>query len=109
MKCIESVLKYKDQFPALFSEGFDKRPEAQLFDIKHDAACTDNLADNPQYASTKKDLEQQLKKLLAEQGDPRMLGYGDIFDSYPRFGLMRNWPGFQERGKYNPAFQNKRD
>ncbi len=99
------MIKYRDQFPALFNEGFEKRPGEQLFDIRHDPACTTNLASSPEYASIKNDLENELKKLLTEQKDPRMLGYGDIFDSYPRFGGMRNWPGFKEKGKYNPAFQ----
>ncbi|MDP4285258.1 MAG: sulfatase [Bacteroidota bacterium] len=103
----EFMLKNKDQFPGLFSEGFEKRPAEQLFDIKRDAACTHNLAGNPEYASIKKDLKERLKKLLTQQGDPRMLGYGDIFESYPRFGLMRKWPGFKERGKYNPEYEPK--
>ena len=101
------MLKNKKQFPALFDEGFEKRPAEQLFDIKRDAACTNNLADKPRYAAVKNKLKTELEKLLTQQGDPRMLGNGDIFDSYPRFGLMRNWPGFKERGKYNPAFQHK--
>lgn len=101
------MLKNRDKFSELFSEGFNKRPAEQLFDIKRDAACTHNLAGNPEYASIRKDLKDQLEKLLTQQGDPRMLGDGDIFDSYPRFGLMRNWPGFKERGKYNPAYEPK--
>lgn len=103
------MLKNRNQFPELFSEGFQKRPAEQLFDIKRDPACIHNLAGNAEYASIKKDLKGHLEKLLVKQGDPRMLGDGDIFDSYPRFGLMRNWPGFKERGKYNPAFQHTRD
>jgi len=42
---------------------------------------------------------------LKKQGDPRVTGNGDIFESYPRFGAMRNFPGFKKRGEYNPAFQ----
>jgi len=101
------MIDYKDEFPPLFEEGFEKRPADQLFDIKRDPWCTKNLADNPKYVVIKNALKDQLKKLLTQQGDPRMLGYGDIFDSYPRFGLMRNWPGFKEKGKYNPAYEPK--
>lgn len=37
---------------------------------------------------------------------PRMHGYGDIFESYPRFGPMRpKLGGFSEQGKYNPKYQ----
>lgn len=98
------MIEKKDQWPDLFEEGFAKRPEEQLFDIKKDPACRHNLAAEPKYNSVKKELRAQLERLLKDQGDPRMLGYGDIFDSYPRFGLMRNWPGFKERGKYNQAY-----
>lgn len=98
------MIQHRDKFPGMFEEGFEKRPGEQLFDIRHDPACTNNLASNPEYAFIKKNLKNQLEKLLIEQKDPRMLGYGDIFDSYPRFGGMRNWPEFKERGKYNPAF-----
>jgi uncharacterized sulfatase len=46
-----------------------------------------------------------LQDQLTEQGDPRMLGYGDIFDSYPVFGgIQQTIPGFKEIGKYNPDF-----
>jgi uncharacterized sulfatase len=103
----EFMLKYKDDFPSLFKTGFEKRPADQLFDIKKDPGCTVNLADDPKYVLQKNELKEQLKKLLTEQEDPRMLGYGDIFDSYPRFGSMRNLPGFKEEGKYNPAFEPK--
>jgi len=35
-----------------------------------------------------------------------MLGCGDVFESYPRFGVMRpECGGFAERGKYNPKYR----
>ncbi len=101
------MMDNKNKWPDLFAEGFEKRPTQQLFDIKKDPACRYNLADNPEFDSVRNALKNELEKLLTEQGDPRMLGNGDIFESYPRFGLMRNWGGFQKRGEYNPAFQKK--
>jgi uncharacterized sulfatase len=103
------MIKNKNKWPDLFEEGFSKRPAIQLFNIITDPACTKNLANKPEYSSVKNSLEDKLEELLTDQGDPRMLGNGDIFESYPRFGLMRNWPGFKERGKYNPAYQNHKD
>jgi uncharacterized sulfatase len=42
---------------------------------------------------------------LREQGDPRALGTGDIFESYPRVSRMRpELGGFAERGEYNPKY-----
>ncbi|SFQ38265.1 sulfatase family protein [Parafilimonas terrae] len=103
------MLENRNRWPDLFDDGFAKREEIQLFNIRNDAACLNNLANDKSYTAIKDALKDKLQQLLTEQHDPRMLGYGDIFESYPRFGLMRNFPGFKERGKYNPAYQNKKN
>lgn len=103
------MIENQDRWPSLFDEGFSKRPAVQLYNIITDPGCTNNLADKKEYNALKTGLKNKLEKLLIEEGDPRMLGNGDIFDSYPRFGLMRNWPGFKERGKYNPAYQKQKN
>ncbi|MCO5235972.1 MAG: sulfatase-like hydrolase/transferase [Chitinophagaceae bacterium] len=100
----ELMLQEKDKWPLLFTLGFEKRPADQLYDIKKDPACIYNLAGDSHYDSVKNPLKALLTQDLTREGDPRMLGFGDIFESYPRFGLMRNFPGFKEQGKYNPAF-----
>jgi uncharacterized sulfatase len=33
-----------------------------------------------------------------------MVGTGDIFETYPRFGKMKPFPGFNTQGKYNPEY-----
>lgn len=101
------MMNNRNKWPGLFAEGFEKRPAQQLFDIQRDPYCRYNLADNPEFDSVRNNLKNKLEKLLTEQGDPRMLGNGDIFESYPRFAPMRNWGGFQKRGEYNPAYQKK--
>lgn len=101
------MIDSSNKWPELFTEGFEKRPAWQLFDIQRDPFCRYNLAGNPEFDSVRDSLKIELEKLLTTQGDPRMLGNGDIFESYPRFGLMRNWGGFQKRGEYNPAYQKK--
>ncbi|CAL1518701.1 sulfatase [Chitinophaga sp. MM2321] len=100
------MMKHRAEWPELFAQGFERRPAEQLFDIEKDPDCITNLANVPAFDSVRTVLNNKLADLLTKQGDPRMLGYGDIFESYPRFGLMRNWPGFKERGAYNPAYQN---
>jgi uncharacterized sulfatase len=51
-------------------------------------------------------LRKELDDTLTAQGDPRMTGNGDVWESYPRFGKMRpELGGFAERGKYNPKYQ----
>jgi uncharacterized sulfatase len=92
-----------------FDWACGKRPEEELYDILDDPECLDNLAEKPEHADLKNYLRKQLEDELTEQKDPRVLGYGDIFDSYPRFANMRPQllPGFSERGRYNPEYVEK--
>ncbi|MEL7586524.1 MAG: sulfatase [Prolixibacteraceae bacterium] len=99
------LIENRDQFPDQFRTGYEKRPAEELYDVSNDPGCTRNLADNPQFLNKKNKLRKQLKKELITQGDPRMTGKEDLFESYPRFGSMRNFPGFKERGTYNPNYQ----
>jgi uncharacterized sulfatase len=91
-------------FPALWAAAVGTRPEEELFAVKDDPACMNTLtADAPEVRAR---LSQQLREQLRAQGDPRMHGNGDVFESYPRFSHMRpELGGFAEQGAYNPAFQ----
>ncbi|MGD8240124.1 MAG: hypothetical protein PVH68_16330, partial [Armatimonadota bacterium] len=61
---------------------------------------------DPKHRDTLAALRETLDRELTQQGDPRTHGYGDIFESYPRFGRMyAECGGFAERGKYNPEYQ----
>ncbi len=87
-----------------------KRPEEELFAIGDDPYCLNNLADVTEYEPTRVDLADRLRAALREQGDPRVLGYGDIFDSYPRVSGMRpHLGGFAERGEYNPKYDAEKN
>jgi uncharacterized sulfatase len=99
------MLKNRTAFPGLFALGFEKRGKDELYDIRKDPYCLHDLSDNNAFVSVKKQLQQKLETLLKQQNDPRMTGHGDVFESYPRYGLMRPFPGFRERGKYNPKYQ----
>lgn len=99
------VIENSSKWPEFFAMGYGKREPEQLFDIKNDPGCTRNLAIDNQFSSVKKNLRAKLIKELKAQKDPRMTGNGDVFDSYPRFGAMREFEGFREQGKYNPAYQ----
>jgi len=63
--------------------NFGKSPAEQLFRISNDPDCIENLAENPEYASIKSKLTKQMVRKLKKDGDPRMFGRGDIFDTYP--------------------------
>jgi uncharacterized sulfatase len=94
-----------DRYPELYQLAFDRRPKEQLYAIANDPWCLNNLAQNPKYESIREHLKNKLQAKLKEQGDPRVHGKGDVFESYPRFGSMRYFPGFNKRGEYNPEFQ----
>ena len=86
-----------------FERAFAKRATEQLYNIKNDPYCTQNIAPLPEYKEVMIQLKQQLLNDLKKQGDPRVSD-NPAFDSYPRYSTMRNFPGFNHRGKYNPAF-----
>ncbi|MCU0246041.1 MAG: sulfatase [Bryobacter sp.] len=89
-----------------FELACGKRPAEELFDIRKDPGCLDNLAGKD--AKTLAALRGELDKVLTAQQDPRMTGNGDIWESYPRHSPMRpQLGGFAEEGKYNPAYQPK--
>jgi N-sulfoglucosamine sulfohydrolase len=89
----------------LFQNAFAKRSAQQLYDIKNDPECINDLSGNSEYDEIRNELSQKLDEQLAKQGDPRMFG-SEIFDSYPRYSTTRQFDGFNKRGEYNPAFQD---
>ncbi|MCK4965737.1 sulfatase [bacterium] len=62
--------------------SFDKRPEEELYNIKDDPECMNNLAKKSEFKEIKTKLKNQLFDELKRQGDPRMFGKGYIFDEY---------------------------
>jgi uncharacterized sulfatase len=85
--------------------SFEKRNAFELYNIKKDPYCMNDISGNADVSIVLDKLKQALHTKLKEQSDPRMTGNGDVFDSYPRFGLMRPFDGFKERAKYNPAYK----
>ncbi len=71
--------------------SFGKHPAEELFDIKNDPECLNNLAAAPEQQERRAALEAQLYATLKEQGDPRMFGQGDVFDNYPYAGRERGY------------------
>ena len=62
---------------------FGRRPSEELYNLKTDPDCLNNLAANPACADRMKTMREQLFATLKEQKDPRMEGRGEIFDNYP--------------------------
>ena len=66
-----------------YDYAFGKRPGEQLFDLRKDPDQTINVAADPAYAETKRDLAARLMKILTAAGDPRVIGDGKTFDRPP--------------------------
>jgi arylsulfatase A-like enzyme len=90
---------------------FGKRPPVELYDLKADADCIRNLAEDPAFAARRAALREELRAKLRAQGDPRMSGQGDIFDRYPHANPAH--VGFYERymrgEKLNAGWVSKTD
>lgn len=61
---------------------FATKGSEELYNVKEDSECLNNLIDNPDYQEQKNKLKDQLFRELKEQKDPRMFGNGDVFDHY---------------------------
>jgi arylsulfatase A-like enzyme len=78
----------KPDLKHFFEASFGKLPADQLFDLRSDPDCMNNLAATMSFA----ELQKQLFAELKQQGDPRMLGNGHIYDEYPYgFAEKRNF------------------
>ena len=76
-----------------FDEAVGKRPEYELFDVEKDPDCLKNLADDPEFVAIRKQLATLLRQDLEATGDPRVVGPNpEIFDTYPRYSPMREFP-----------------
>ena len=83
-----------------FNAAFGKNPEVLLYNIKSDPDCMNNLADKLEYARVKEEMQAVLIKELRETEDPRVVGPDpEIFDSYPRYMNMREFPKPIEESK----------
>jgi uncharacterized sulfatase len=70
----------------------NKRPEFELYNIKEDPYCRNNLAGNPLNSAIEVELNEALFKELKISKDPRVVGPDkEIFDSYLRYSPMREF------------------
>ena len=81
-----------------YNLAMGKRPAEELYKMPEDAACMHNLANDPDHATVKQGLWQTLKSELETQSDPRILGKGDIFDTYEYVGKApHSWKAYLEK------------
>ena len=96
-----------------FHKTVDLRPGSELYNIIADPACFKNLANMPAYKELVAELDETLREILHEQGDPRVKNMGDCFEAYPRFRPIPDWleegslmGGWFELGEYNPIIMD---
>ncbi|MBC8352091.1 MAG: sulfatase [Planctomycetes bacterium] len=72
----------------------DRRPAEELFDIRDDPSCLNNLAIDPAHVAVKKQLHDKLFSYLEQTGDARLTAPdgGDIWETYPRYSSLRWFP-----------------
>jgi uncharacterized sulfatase len=75
----------------IYDDAFGLRPEFELYDMISDPWAMVNLAGKDEFREVLDSLVNSLKEQLLEDGDPRMLGYGDIWESYPRFMAVKDF------------------
>ncbi len=62
--------------------SFGLRPSEELYDLRADPYCLENVANDPDRQMRKATMSAAMLSELREQGDPRMSGNGEIFDRY---------------------------
>ena len=65
---------------------FGKRSADELYDLKRDPECVNNLAADLAFTPTLEEMRYTMMRLLKEDGDPRALGKGDDFEALKYVG-----------------------
>ena len=77
-------------FDEYYRMSFGKRPPEELYDIKADPECLNNLVNEAKFAVTKRELQERMNNMLREDGDPRALGQAEFFDTIRYTGPRRH-------------------
>ena len=71
--------------------------DIEMFNINLDPECLNNLALDSSYEEIKVKLWRELRATLEAQGDPRMFGKGDLFDTYEYVGdISHSWKAYTQ-------------
>ncbi|TXF87958.1 sulfatase [Neolewinella aurantiaca] len=62
--------------------NFGKRVQEEVYNVKTDPFCLNNLADSPEIQEQKKAMIAFMTEQLMAQNDPRMTGNAQVFDTY---------------------------
>jgi N-sulfoglucosamine sulfohydrolase len=77
-------------FDPYYRMSFGKRPAEEMYDMRTDKECLKNLASAPELAQVKRKLLENMEETLRGEGDPRMLGRADFFDTIRYTGSRKH-------------------
>jgi hypothetical protein len=82
------LLAHRDDpaFAPAISRIFGKRPAEELYDLRRDPDQLTNVAADPAYATTLRELRGRVDRWMRETGDPRVDPAYDGFDAFPYHG-----------------------
>ncbi len=89
--------------------NFGKRVSEELYNIKIDPFCVNNLARNPSFAILKAELRSEMQTKLVQQNDLRMKGYGHLYEQHPLSGGGNFYARFMSGEKQKAAWVNESD
>ena len=64
----------------LYESALGRRPEIELYDLREDPHQVQNVAEEPDYASTRERLLSRLMQQLEATGDPRLIDDGEFYE-----------------------------
>jgi N-sulfoglucosamine sulfohydrolase len=83
------------RFDNFYELSFGKRPMEELYSVTADPHNVKNLAADPKFAEIKRKLRERMEEMLRAEGDPRMLGQADFFDTIeytgPKMHTYAEW------------------
>jgi uncharacterized sulfatase len=77
-----------------FAAAVDRRPGEELYDIRIDPGCMNNLAEKASAQAIKSDLARRLTEYLTQTGDLRQTDpqAAHVWETYPRVSSLRWFP-----------------
>ncbi len=82
----------EEAYQKYLQEAVALRPLEEIYDIQSDPACMYNLAEVSDFLEVKNELRKTFEDYLIKTKDARMMGSGDIWESYPRYSRLRAFP-----------------
>lgn len=99
----------KERTDPFWQWNFGMRPREELYAIRQDPDCIENLADDEKYQAIAAKMREEMFAELKLQNDPRMFGKGDAFDRYPPIEGVNFHADFLQGKKPKAGWVNESD